>query len=421
MSTAAAAAGMEAPKTAKRRKLTDKTLPSSLANEFKDSQLYLDLLEVERKLDWTMSRKKMEIHDAYAKVSVVPRTLRVFLSHSVEGQPWQSGGEGVTLDPTSLDFASGQGIPSWTFKVEGRLLDAPNSNAYAQRLSLRKFSSFLKAVIVEFDRDPAIYPDGNIVEWRGTGSHAEQDGFEIKRRGDVSVPARVILHLKRTPERYKLVEPLVEVLDMKEETRTGIITALWHYIKVNGLQDKVDRKIIRPDAKLRAIFGVDQITFQQLPDVVNRCLKPVDPVVLSYTINVEPGNTSGMKAYDIEIAMDDAALKAKMTAVHAPGESAKQLAALDEEIAIAAQSIRSSKTKLDFLNAFAADPRAFVQTWLASQSRDLDVVLGNEQGVREEDLKNSQFFGMPWVDDAVSVQEGLRVTNALRAQQGTMG
>ena len=56
----------------------------------------------------------------------VPRTLRVFLSHSVEGQPWQNEGEdnGITLDPSSLDFASGKGIPAWTFKVEGRLLDA---------------------------------------------------------------------------------------------------------------------------------------------------------------------------------------------------------------------------------------------------------------------------------------------------------
>lgn len=78
-----------------------------------------------------------------------------------------------------------------------------------------------------------------------------------------------------------------------------------------------------------------------------------------------------------------------------------------------------------------------MQTWLQSQSRDLDVVLGNEQGVREEDLKNSQFYAMSWVsqsfdgslivilnmvqvEEAVSVQEGLRVTNAIRAQQGTM-
>ena len=67
------------------------------------------------------------------------------------------------------------------------------------------------------------------------------------------VTARVILHLKRIPERYKLVDQLIDVLDMKEETRTGTITALWHYIKVNGLQDKVDRRIIRPDAKLRPV------------------------------------------------------------------------------------------------------------------------------------------------------------------------
>lgn len=72
----------------------------------------------------------------------------------------------------------------------------------------------------------------------------------------MSVPARVILHLKRTPERYKIIEPLADILDIKEETRTATITALWHYIKVNGLQDKVDRKIIRPDAKLKPVCSV---------------------------------------------------------------------------------------------------------------------------------------------------------------------
>lgn len=97
------------------------------------------------------------------------------------------------------------------------------------------------------------------MQWRaptahaGTQAHPDQDGFQITRPGDVNVRARVILHLKLLPERFKLIEPLAEVLDMKEDTRTGIVTALWHYIKANGLQDKVDRKIIRPDAKLRPV------------------------------------------------------------------------------------------------------------------------------------------------------------------------
>lgn len=76
------------------------------------------------------SRIVVHVSGQLVKSEQVPRTLRIFLSHSVEGQPWQSGGDeggGMTLDPQSLDFASGQGIPSWTFKVEGRLLDTVSS------------------------------------------------------------------------------------------------------------------------------------------------------------------------------------------------------------------------------------------------------------------------------------------------------
>ena len=31
----------------------------------------------------------------------------------------------------------------------------------------RKFSTFLKSMVVEFDRDPTLYPESNIVEVRG--------------------------------------------------------------------------------------------------------------------------------------------------------------------------------------------------------------------------------------------------------------
>ncbi|GJJ09820.1 hypothetical protein Clacol_004044 [Clathrus columnatus] len=408
----------QAPKVAKRRKVTDRTIPSSLTESFNDSKLYCDLLEAERKLDWTMSRKKMEIQDAINKVATVHRTLRVFLSHMVEKQPWQTGGT-LNMDPSSVDFTSGQNIPSWTLKVEGRILDHVSPEYQALKIPPRKFTSFLRGLVIELDRDQSMYPDSNIVEWRNPGTQPEQDGFELKRRGDVAVKARIILHLKRTPERYKLSEQLAEILDIKEDTRTGVCTALWHYIKVNGLQDKVDRKIIRLDAKLRAIVNLEQVTFQQLPELVNRCLKPSDPIVLDYYINVDPSNATGLQAYDIDIPVDDIVLKARMNAVQLATETVKQITSIDDEIGLAAQSIRNSKVKVDFLKAFADDPRSFVKTWLESQSRDLDIILGNEQGIREEDLKNSKLFSLPWADEAVSIQEGLRVTNALRAQQGT--
>jgi len=54
----------------RRRKITDKSIPNALAQlpEFaEDSKMYQSLLEMERKLDWTMNRKKVEVQDALAR------------------------------------------------------------------------------------------------------------------------------------------------------------------------------------------------------------------------------------------------------------------------------------------------------------------------------------------------------------------
>lgn len=71
--------------------------------------------------------------------------------------------------------------------------------------------------------------------------------------------------------------------------------------------------------------------------------------------------------------------------------------------------------KRTFLRGFSDDPRGFVQTWLASQSRDLESVLasGASEGatVRQEDLKRTEFFRLPWVEEAVAIQEGMRLAS----------
>lgn len=69
--------------------------------------------------------------------------------------------------------------------------------------------------------------------------------------------------------------------------------------------------------------------------------------------------------------------------------------------------------KRTFLHTFADNPQEFIQTWLESQSRDLDSVLGSgpSEGatLRQDDLRRSEFFRLPWVEEAVAVHEGLRV------------
>ena len=52
---------------------------------------------------------------------------------------------------------------------------------------------------------------------------------------------------------YFLLQYTVNVVGVKEDTRVGIQQAIWNYIKFENLQDKVDRKMIHADAKLKPV------------------------------------------------------------------------------------------------------------------------------------------------------------------------
>ena len=63
----------------RKRKLTDKTLPNAVLQHpdfAADSKMYQDLLQMERKLDWTMTRKKVEVQDALVRTPTVRAKLR---------------------------------------------------------------------------------------------------------------------------------------------------------------------------------------------------------------------------------------------------------------------------------------------------------------------------------------------------------
>ena len=48
---------------------------------------------------------------------------------------------------------------------------------------------------------------------------------------------------------------LAEVVGAKPIPRTEVTKRLWAYIKKNGLQDKTNRRMIKADAALKAVFG----------------------------------------------------------------------------------------------------------------------------------------------------------------------
>src|SRR5688572_22323178 len=63
---------------------------------------------------------------------------------------------------------------------------------------------------------------------------------------------------------------LAEVIGSKPVPRTEVIKKIWDHIKKNNLQDKKNRRMINADAKLRPVFGKDQISMFELAKVVNK-------------------------------------------------------------------------------------------------------------------------------------------------------
>ncbi|MBL7843287.1 MAG: hypothetical protein JNK44_05450 [Cyclobacteriaceae bacterium] len=69
-------------------------------------------------------------------------------------------------------------------------------------------------------------------------------------------------------------DALAAVIGNKPAARTEIIKKIWDYIKANGLQDSVNKRMINADAKLKVVFdGKDQISMFELAKVVNNHVK----------------------------------------------------------------------------------------------------------------------------------------------------
>ncbi|MHB1201044.1 MAG: SWIB/MDM2 domain-containing protein [Polaromonas sp.] len=83
---------------------------------------------------------------------------------------------------------------------------------------------------------------------------------------------------KRTPNAafmkpLTLSSALAAVVGDKPLPRTEIISKLWVYIKSRGLQDKVNKRMINADEKLRAVFGKAQVSMFEMAGLIGKHVK----------------------------------------------------------------------------------------------------------------------------------------------------
>ncbi|KAL2194057.1 SWIB/MDM2 domain-containing protein [Corynascus similis CBS 632.67] len=75
---------------------------------------------------------------------------------------------------------------------------------------------------------------------------------------------------------FILSDPLADVCGESQLSRPQVVKKLWDYIKGNGLQDPNDKRQIRCDEKLHAVFKQDKINMFSMNKLLGNQLYPVE-------------------------------------------------------------------------------------------------------------------------------------------------
>lgn len=206
---------------------TDKNIPEGVEDVCIGDGVvrYKELREVERTLDATMMRKKLDVMDSrhHSRASRYG-TMRIWISNTVENQPWQSSG----IDADAFDFESDSNA-TYRVKIQGRLLDEQGDEgledeeededdkdvdamdedgtetAAKQVAKPKPFSHYFTAITVDFDRAKSLQPDNfTQIEWKRpenpTAKEAIFSELEFERKGDENINITINLQRYQNPE-----------------------------------------------------------------------------------------------------------------------------------------------------------------------------------------------------------------------------
>ncbi|KAL3320577.1 SWI SNF, matrix associated, actin dependent regulator of chromatin, subfamily d, member 1 [Cichlidogyrus casuarinus] len=377
----------------RKRRLGERILTKTVRQIIPESESYMELLEVEKKLDLVLMRKRLTLQEALKKPYKTKRKLRIMLSTTVKPVINNVDAEGNSTGEASA--------PSWELKVEGHLLDKPGltSPMSSEQKYRCKFSSFFKSLVIELDRE--LYgPDNHLNEWHRTPTTQETDGFQVKRAGDVNVRCTILLQLDHQPPQHKLDPRLARILGLHTGTRSQIFYALWNYIKVHRLQDPHEKDFINCDPYFEQVFGCSRMRFAEIPHRLIALQMTPDPIVINHLIQVE-GEDGGTKTacFDIDVEIEDQ-YKAMVHNYLQNTQSSQELASIDNKISELVEQITSLKTHREFYLEFSKDPQNFISKWLASQSRDLAAINETRPGHPEQERK-SDFYQGSWVHEGI--------------------
>ncbi|CAB72235.1 SWI/SNF and RSC complexes subunit ssr3 [Schizosaccharomyces pombe] len=379
----------------KSMRIIEREIPDSLLEKIPEAEDYIALQDLERKLDSLIVRKRFDLQDSLSRNSHKTRILRMYIHSTVANQSWQQKGENQENNSGDINSLP---IPEWTLHIEGRLLVNPDDED-DKAFELAPFTNFFRKIAIQILRSDDLYPSGNYVEWNKLPDNSNtSNGITVTRKGDQSVDVKIMLYPEEHPERYKLSKAFANILGIREGTRPDIVSYLWQYIKFHRLQDMEEKRLINCDKALRDLFEADRLYFPRIPELMNRFLEPIDPIVIPYTINVSEHTVEKVTIFDIRINTEDPR-HSQIRSFLATMMSQDKIRSIDDKLTELIQAITYSQSKYDFMKKFSESPIEFINEWIESQSRDLEIVLdGTNMNYAEK--RSADYYQQPWVHES---------------------
>ena len=243
------------------RKPTDKNMPDSIEDLIIGDGVsqYKELQDLERKIDYAMQRKRLDLQETYSRNTKRWRTLRIWIRNTVNNQPWQGG----ALEENAFDFQSA-GDSTVRVTIEGKLLPEPEDEVTALDAdetpknvpATDKFTKFFKQISVEFDKTKNNVPDPSWpqVEWKKSPGSNDLDSITFQRKCDETVNVNFsLIRDDALDQRHRLSTVLAQTLEMEEADRAEVVMGLWEYIKLFNLQEDEDKRLVRCDDQLKQV------------------------------------------------------------------------------------------------------------------------------------------------------------------------
>ncbi|KHN23284.1 SWI/SNF complex component SNF12 homolog [Glycine soja] len=369
--------------------LQKKQIPEKVAALLPESALYTQLLDFEAQVDASLARRKIDIQETKLPPHV-QKTLRVYVFNTF------SNHAKMDADNRKADDESW-----WSLKIIGRILedgvDSMSGISQGSSPLYPKFSAFFKKITILLDQ--SLYPDNHVTVWDSARSPTQQDGFEVKRKGNKEFTAVIAIEMNYTPDKFMVSPPLSKLLGIEVETRPRIIATLSNYVKSRKLQIPNDPSFFICDPSLQMVFGEEKMDFTMVSQKLAQHLTQPQPIHMEHNIKLSGHSPAVSACYDIQVDVPFP-LEKDMSTFLAGFESQKEIEAYDEAIRTSLKKIQEHHRRRAFFLSFSQSPAEFIDTLIASQSKDLKLVAGDASHNVQKELP-SEFFNQPWVEDAV--------------------